>query len=431
MIKSNYLRLACELGLFGKKAWVVTAFSIVRSAVGADYHGKLIPQPWGYSFINQEGVLEKIEDAVPNQPLYTFADRVLLDPSWVPNITEPIDVPMGNLLFNKIAILSSYGAKFPFQKGKITVKNIEAIVAPKLQSTPEDESTRSDNFYYVDEMLKFNDALQYMSGFSQLATYAITRKGITPPTGVKEFKAKLLLKYGDTLTDPVQLSKFEGELLAFDDAYMKGDPSDGKFVSGKIKHTARKKLFLTLGADKNFTDSQKVTPVINSLEEGWPTDPTQFTAAMNGLRVGSYSRGAETVKGGVSAKYLLRAANNFRIVPTDCHSILGVRRHYDQRNVNSLIGRYVIDGKTLTLVENKDDAVNYLDKVVSVRSPMYCKLEGDTICEICAGRNLGKYPTGLTIPLTEISGIILATSLKAMHSNTVSTAKLHIAQAFS
>lgn len=431
MIKSNYLRLACELGLFGKKAWMITAFSIVKNAVGLDYPGKLIPQPWGYSFINQEGILEKIEDAVAGQPLYTFADRVDIDPSWVPNVTEPLNVPMGNLLFNKIAILSSYGAKFPFPRGVIAVKKIEAMVAPKLQSTPDDESKRSESFYYVDEMEKFNDALQYMNGFSQLACYAITRKGITPPTGVEKFKAGLLVKYGDTLTDPVQLSKFEGELLAFDDAYMKGDPADGKFVSGKIKHTARKKLFLTLGADKNFTDSQKVTPVINSLEEGWPTDPTQFTAAMNGLRVGSYSRGAETVKGGVSAKYLLRAANNFRIVATDCHSTLGIRRFYDQGNVHTLIGRYVLDGKALTLVENKDDAANYLNKRVSVRSPMYCKLEGDTICAICAGKKLGQYPTGLTIPLTEISGIILATSLKAMHSNTVSTAKLQIAKAFS
>ena len=64
----------------------------------------------------------------------------------------------------------------------------------------------------------------------------------------------------------------------------------------------------------NFTDKVTITPVINSLQEGWPTDPVEFTAMMNGLRYASFSRGSETVKGGVSAKYLLRAGNNFKIV---------------------------------------------------------------------------------------------------------------------
>jgi hypothetical protein len=62
---------------------------------------------------------------------------------------------------------------------------------------------------------------------------------------------------------------------------------------------------------------------------------------------------------------------------------------------------------------------------------MYCKLSGDNICKVCAGKSLSQYPTGLTIPLTEVSNVILTASLKAMHQNTTATAKLNLAKALS
>lgn len=431
MNKLDYLRHALELKLYAKKAWLITAFSVTKDSTTEPYPGKLIPQPWGYSFIDDQGSLQAIEDAVPAQALYSFKDKLTVDSAWAPNITEPVQTCIGNVLFNHISILSSFGAKHPFPLGKVSVSGLEEKIAEKLQNTPGEGQPRSTEYYYVDEYIRFVDSLQYLSTLTQISTWAATPKGIVAPPGIKAFKAELIKKYGDSLRDPVQLAKFEQELLNYDSRFLEDDPANGTFLAGKIKHTARKKMFLAMGAEQNFTGSQKAVPVTNSLSEGWPTDPERFTASMNGLRIGSFSRGAETVKGGVAAKYLLRAANNFKINDTDCGSLLGIRRYYSQENYTALVGRYVVSSGKSVLVENKDQAGNYLNQRLAVRSPMYCKLKGDNICKVCAGVRFAKFPSGLTIPLTEISAIILNASLKMMHVSNTTTAKLRLKESLS
>lgn len=432
MKKIDYLKLAISLKLYEKKKWVVSAFSITKpKEVKENYPGKIIAESWGYSFVDAGGEIQKIDDCDPALPLFRFKDKVTVDNTWMANVPAPIETTLGNLLFNVVCVLSSFGPKMPYQQGRVSVDGIEELVAPLLKDTPTKEADRSNEYYYVDEYVKFVDALQYLSTFSQLCTWSATRRSILPPTGVQDFKAALNVKYEGRLTDPVELAKYESELLAFDEKYLEGDPANGTFVKGKIKNTARKQLFLNIGAEGGFTQSLSVVPVINSLDQGWPTEPTQFTSMMNGGRFASYSRGAETVKGGVSAKYLLRAANNFSIKDVDCGTKLGIRRLYTQSGLDGLVGRYVIEGGKSVFVENINGAGNYLNKPVIVRSPMYCKLPGDTICKVCAGARLSQFPTGVTIPLTEISGIILTASLKLMHKTSVTTAKLSIKSAFS
>lgn len=432
MNKLEYLKLALELKLYAKKSWMITAFSLTKEAKGESTIGKLYPEPWGFTFVNSQGEREKIEDSKPNEPLFHFLDRVIVTKEMAANVVTPVETTIGNVLFNAIAILSSFGPKHEFPLGSVSVSALENKIAEKLQDTPPEGTKRSDNVYYVDEYIKFVDALQYITTFTQLATVTVTRRSILPPTGIKEFKDSLLEKYKDQLTDPVVLAKFEKELLDYDTEYLKGDPSFGTFVKGKIKNNARKKMYLAVGAEIGFNETSKATPIINSLSEGWSRNPEQFTASMNSIRYGSFARGSETVKGGVSAKYLLRAANNFKIIDTDCGSKLGMHRYFESdSDIGQIVGRYVIQGGKSTLVEKKEDAGNYLRKQLVLRSPMYCNLEGDTLCKVCAGVKLSQFPNGLTIPLTEVSGIILYTAMKKMHTSGVSTAKMNVASSFS
>jgi hypothetical protein len=149
---------------------------------------------------------------------------------------------------------------------------------------------------------------------------------------------------------------------------------------------------------------------------------------MNGIRSASFSRGSETVKGGVAAKVLLRAANNFVINSNDCGSKLGIKRKYNETNVNALVGRYVISNGKSILVEDKQQASSYIGKEIITRSPAFCKEKGDVICKVCAGNNLASYPTGISIPLTEISSIILVASLKKMHASELKLGKLNLSE---
>jgi hypothetical protein len=437
MDKLSYLKEVIKQGLFTRLSVLLSLFAVTKpksaDPMEHDSHPfKLILQPWGYDFITPIATLEKITDSVPNQPLFQFKERIVADSTWCPTLKEPTETSIGTLLFNLICLVPAFGTKFPYQNGKLTISDIEAKIALKLQNTPAPNAQRSDEFYYVDEYLKFIDSLQYLARLSQVCTWSATKKTLLAPPGIKQFKETLINgKYKGKLKDPVELTNFETELKAFDKEYLKDDPAFGTYVKGKILDTSRKKLFLNVGADNSFKNTVEVVPVLNSLEEGWPTEPEQFVAVLNGLRYSSFSRGAETVKGGVSAKQLLRAANNFKIVPSDCGTKLGILRSIDKTNYEKSVGRYVMESNAIKLIETKEDAAKYIGKTVRFRSPMYCKVSGDSICRYCAGERLAKYPTGLTIPLTEVSAIILSASMKQMHVSGVSTAKMDITEVLS
>lgn len=434
MKKEEYLKLALSNKLYESKAWIISAFSLTKEDADVykkePYFLKIIRQEWGYSFIDDKMELVKIDDSDSKEPLFRFNDRLIIDNTWINSCVNKIETSIGTLLVNFICLYSAFGAKFPYTAGKLSVRDLEVKIASKLQDTPLKEEDRSNLYFYVDEYLKFSDAMQFISGLSQLTTWSATKKTMTAPTGIREFKKELANKYGDSLKDPVEFAKYEKELLDFDAKYLEGDPSNGTFIKGKVKNMARKKMYLTLGAEQEFESNLTINPVLNSLEQGWPTDKKQYTSMMNILRHGSFSRGAETVKGGVSAKTLLRAANNYVIKDTDCLSSLGIRRTFNDENKNQLIGRYIIVGSKTILVDETNIS-SLINKQLIVRSPMYCKLPGDTLCKTCAGEKLFKFPTGLTIPLTEISAIILASSMAAMHGKALATAKLDIKKVLS
>lgn len=435
MEKLDYLKYAIQQKLYSKKAWMISLFSVFQEGENSwkedPYKGRLVNQPWGLSFVNESGELEKIDDSKQMTPLFTPADRLMIDNSWASNCKESVETSVGTLLFNHICLITCFGNKLDYMVGRISVAQVEAEIVPRLKSNPKPGEARNDVDIYVDEYIALGRSFEYLKGMLQLCAYAATPKGLVAPTGIKEFKAQLNRKYEGKLTDPVQMAAYEAELKKFDDEFMKDDPTYGKFTSGKVANISRKKLFLTVGSETGFKETAEIIPVTNSLQEGWPTDPVEYTSMMNGIRTGSYARGAETVNGGVAMKYMLRAANNFKIKSEDCGSKLGIRRLYTKANASSLVGRTLIDSGKQILVENENQLGNYLGKVLTVRSPMYCKMEGDTLCKVCTGEKLGRYETGLTIPLTEISSILLAASMAKMHTSGLSSAEMDLSEILS
>jgi hypothetical protein len=433
MKKIDYLKLAFSEKKFVSQDWIIRCFAVMRPEnTDSNWYLKPILQPFGYGFINAENAFEQFDDSPKaGEPLFKFSDRLIADASWAGNIKAPTETSIGNLLINAIAVLSSFGPKFPFLTGQLDVSKYEDIIVTKLKDTPLTETERSNTEYYVDEYVKFTDAMLFVRTLASIVSQSATKKNITQPTGIDKFKKDLVEKYKGKLDDATELVKFENELKDFDTAYLADDPTTGKFTKGKIKNIARKKMFLALGQELSFSENSVQKPVINSLRDGWPTDPEQLTAMYNGSRTGSYFRGSETVKGGVAAKMLLRAANSFTISNTDCGSKLGMRRIYDKNNAKQLVGKTIVNNGIGKIVLDKETAEAYIGKNITVRSPMYCKLKGDTICKICAGDKLAQLPTGISIPLTEISGIMLMASMKRMHGVVLSTAKISLDKHFS
>lgn len=437
MKKKDYLVASAKSGSLVLKKWIVSAFSMVNEGP-EDYKSDLYPYrlirlPHGvYCIPNIETpeVMEKIEDADVSKPLFAFLEPMQFEAGDSINIKEPITSCVGNYFYNELCIVPAFRHKLPYQLGKIDGGKLEDIIASKLQDSPANQTDKLDEFFYADELIIFRDRHIYLREIASLCVWSATEKVLTPAPGIREFKAKLYEEYKGRLHDPVVLTEFEGKLKAFDAEYTKGDMAERGFLTGKVKDNARRKLFLCMGAEQTFSNSMHVTPVINSLDEGLPTDPEQFVAVWNGSRFGSFSRGSETVKGGVSAKILLRALNNFKIVKGDCGSKRYLETTFNKDDVQQLVGRTIESNGKLVQVK-KLDLPELIGKSIKLRSPARCTMEGDQICSVCAGERLSYNPEGIPAAVTEISSIILTTSLKAMHSQVLSTGKYELSSVLS
>lgn len=393
----------------------------------------LVKQPWGIGCVMPDGKIETISDYSGTGPLFTVKDPVSVDSTWLPNIKQPMETTFGILASNAVLLAEVFGNKIDFINGPVRISDIEDIIMPRLTSNPEDmrQVDLSDTSkIYVFERNNLAKGIDLISTVMDLFTIGLTKKTLLPPPGVEEKKKELLAKPGLNLNDPVQMAGFEQEMLKFDYEYLKGDPSLGKFASGKILQDSRKKLHLSMGAEGGFSKDGSIVGISRSLSEGMPTDPTQLVAVLNGARSGSYSRGYETMQGGVAAKRMLAASNNYVIVDGDCGSTLGIERTYSKWLLNSLKGRTIINGKSQYKVTDTDDTGKYLGQTIRTRSPMYCTMAGEEICSTCAGDAMAKYKAGIALPLTEISHAIITASLKAMHSNSLTVNDFNLDELF-
>lgn len=442
MNRIEYLKASVQNSMYRKANWIIRMLSEFTDPPGAAAVSEpYMPfrEPLGLFFFDKEGVKHKI-DGYSNKDgaLFTLLTPFPIDSTWLPNIPQPVNTDFGIMLANSLMVYETFGLKMAYINGEVAVDKIEAAISGRLTNDPEEYVNavlkgdvptpapriltgpiRDSDPIYVHEYLAINKAIELISSVMDLFTVALTKKTILPPPGIKEYKAELMEHpdFKGKLDDPIVLSRFEDLLKKFDAKALADDPSFKKFTSGKILNDSRKKRFLSMGAEGGFNKPGQVTAITNSLSEGIPTEPDKIVAVFNGARAGSYSRGAETVEGGVAAKKMLAAASNYKIIAGDCKSKLGISRKYTKELVNSLRGRTLIFGDKQVKIPIDEDVSKYLGQTLRTRSPMYCRMKGEVICTACAGDALGRYPTGVALPLTEISAAILGARMKAMHTN--------------
>lgn len=423
MKRLEFLKKSLSWGIYRKKAWMISAFSVFREPENewkkSPYPGRIVSQPWGYDFVNEKGELEKIEDSKAGAPIFAMNEVIDIDPTWIINLKEPVQTYIGSLFANQIMLVENFGSKIPYIPSGMTIRKIEDFVI----NNKSDKEIDTEKIT-LKEYLNMAKSVEYLKTLSNLSVYSVTKKNITPPPGLKEFKAKLLEEYQGQLEDPVKLAEFEKKLLDFAQLYIQDDPTWGKLVSGKVFKNGYRKMFLSSGAEGGLKGD--MVPITESLVEGVPLEPKKFAATVNGARSGSYYRGKDTVKGGVSAKIAIRALSSFSVKEGDCGTLMGLPRLYTKHTISNLVGRQlagVSDGK---VIENINEAGNYLGKIVKIRSTMYCQYPGQTYCETCAGKRLSRFKDGLSIPATDMTSAILAASMAAMHKNTTTTVKLDL-----
>lgn len=433
MKRLEFFLAAMRVGMFRRRAWVVSAFAVIQE--GPDdykkdpYPYRIVQQYNGAFFVDPENTeqLIPLEDSTPGVPPFNKAEMIDLVPGQLVNVTEPVRASYGNVLANAIVLVWPFGGKIPFVLGKLDPRALEDLILPRLIDTPDELDPNAPKPrtatiaqpIYVDEYLKFTNAMTYLSGFADLFVSGGTEKSLLPPPGVKEFRESLFKKYNidpnNPNIDPAVIAAIAKELQGFDAEWLKGDDALNLLIQKKNFDVIRAKKFLMVGAESGLGDGQDMELVPSSLHEGWEVD--KLPAMINNLRAGSFNRGAETMRGGEAVKWLLRASSNINILQQDCGSRLGVRVLLTPEKRKKYLNFTIVSTEPgLEKIQLTDDIIDkYMGKFIKVRSPMYCKLPFTDYCAVCAGPRLAENPTGASSAISDFGSTIMLMFMKANH----------------
>lgn len=176
-----------------------------------------------------------------------------------------------------------------------------------------------------------------------------------------------------------------------------------------------------VGLDGNTVNVELVK---NSLYEGW--DPKNFAAMNNSLRLGSYSRGAETMLGGVEVKWMQRASSNLNVIKEDCGTKLGKVLTVKESDIKDVVGFTIFDKDESIYIEDKEQAGTYLGKTIMVRTPMYCAGKKTDFCTFCLGKRLSTTPTALSSAVSAYGSEFLSISLANAHAKALELAEMDL-----
>lgn len=421
MKKIEYLFAALNAGTYRKKSWALSVFS-VTTGPDKPYPYALIRTEKNTFYIDPDNLenLITIDDAKPQEPLFSFMDRVDITPALVPNCKKAMNVPIGNLFFNYYVLIYALGERIEFMTGKLTPGQVQAKIRPLMADYPL-EGERDPKLIYPDDYRKFNKAIFGISGFTQLCVPSATKRMLSTHPDARKLRTELLEKNKDRLWDPAVIAKIESELIALDKEWMKADPDggDGFFVKeNKSYGVVRKRMHLMHGAEMGFQDGTRATLVVNCLDEGWDVD--KMPDMINSLREGSYNRGRDTALGGEAVKFLGRVFQNTSITEKDCGSMLGWEKELTEFNYKRFVGFYRVTQNGSEEI-TEDYAKSQVGKRITVRSPMLCRTPKTGFCQHCMGNPNAINPTALGLLAADLGSQLMYIFMGAMHGKELKT----------
>ena len=420
----EYYKQSIKLGYPKDFNWIMDMYSFIAEDKYED----------DYIKIEDKSLYVKIEDSDEpvllieeyTEPVITPKFKLKIKKDFLPNVKKDLETTAGRLLANYILISDAFNNKVEYINEAFNVSDIEKnYLAVKLVSEG-DKDAKPDSIY-VSEYNKFIDAVSYLTRINRFIVHAGSELSMTRETGIEEYRNKLIAeakkKYKeDAMTRLDVVGEIDKKLEEHMKEHFKDDPTLTFKISGK-SISGLKKMYSSYGhgGDMLYNDG-KAHYVEKSLEEGWDKDKETIAVLYNDIRMASYKRGAETQKGGYTAKQGLRATTDLKIIKGDCGSKVGLEVHLTKDNKKLYLDRYVIENNKTTLL-TEENIDKYVGKVIKVRSPLFCHIKNN-FCSTCMGDGTKNYENGISIMVINMAGIILNTSMKAMHNHGVSLAKI-------
>ena len=428
--KRDYLLLASKArDPILKRDWFVKAFTIIvlkdEDVSKLEYLDICIKADGLYMVGEEAGKLIKILGYKRDEPLYDLQEPFVLTREDFKMVKEnALETKVGLVVLNAIFTPPELEEVNPYYNFKINDANdIENDFGSRIRDP--DEKKLPDSITLAD-FKELEGKLKFLEGIGPFVTSGVTMKILSKPKGLDKYKAELLKEYEGQLDDPLKLVELEGKLMEFDAQFLKGDPVSDNAFSRKAR-LGRFRLHVLQGQKMDFVDDPENDSLfLNSISDGVLTDPKKFATLINDARFGSFARGSLTALAGYIYKILQRALTSLYIEGEPCNTKRGFITVLTKSDAPFTIDREIrVNGKWV-LLHTEQEVSPYIGKVVEIRSPMYCKAEGDNICYACLSHKYKNVPGGVTNIASGISMILMVMFLKLMHASAVKSATIEI-----
>jgi len=385
---TQYLIESMQNGAHRTNHWMTDVFAVIFEPSKEDYPYKLfIEDNKFYTLVPYETSYQTVQietNGVTTEPLCDFDDQITIPGGSFEIVPKTLKTTIGLMVANIFLINDTMPTAIPYINNKFNARDVERLIGPVFVDTPKDGKSVPGKVTVKDK-LAFINASQHLEKYVGVLCYSTTPKTILPAPGVSEFKAKLKKKYPNATNDPLEGSKMDDELRAFDVQYLKDDPSLGKFMSGKVLNKARLKVHGAFGAETGFEGVD--ARIDESLVEGLPTDSESLAQQFNQIIIGSLSRGKDTQKSGAKSKLIVRLVASITMSDKDCKTPRYTSTYLYKNNKSKYIGMYLWTPKGPTLI-TQELADKLTDKPIKLRLPSNCKSSNTQICRYCSGEML-------------------------------------------
>ena len=440
----------CQLEAYRHREWILALFMVTSLPTTVDekhYKGRIYNANGLISFLRRdfiEGIEDDEMEAIlfngkpikadgRKEPVLYCNETITVTNQDVPTVEagKKIETTPGIVFINWYCFIYALGNKIPFvNENNLSVGKIAQSLASRVRDDMPEEK-RDPAFIYVTEFKKMLNAMASLTGFTVVNSPSATEYTVSAAPGIDKLKKELLDKYKDKLDDPTVVAKIEKELVQYDKDYINKDPNKGFYIKGKSFDINRKKLHIMQGVQKRMDPDKPNVLVTTSLYE--QTKPEDIPALIDGLRDGSYNRGAATALGGEEVKFIYRIYSAAEIIKEDCGTKMGLRRViHEAYNPKSYIGTYIIEnGKNVLLTE--ENYKNYIGKEVIMRSPGYCLAAqgGVGYCSICYGNKMRGFEQSLASYGAKVGSVMNGRFMKAMHGTANKAVRIRLSEAIS
>lgn len=420
MNKAEYLSKACNSTAFMKYEWLLHLFVMVTGEIRdkeTEYH---LSQIDGKHHYYAEGEYHPITDAVDNQPLFVPDDEIIMVAGSLANLSETVTTTVMRVVINQYCFVWQTGDTFPFHNHYLGVTDVEGILNTRLVDDPPGGGTIPGKVTAT-QFQTVQRAIETLGKLSNVIVFAASEKSLLAPTGIAEYKKKLLKEFqekGIDLNSSLGATEYQNALKAYDRDYLSDDPAFKHGISGKTA-TSRMKIHGSFGKESGFGGGDFADTITRNLRDGLPENAEQYALGANTARAGSTQRGKETMKGGVLSTLLSRLVYDLIIDPTDC----GSKEYISVKIINS--GTSYRDQYTDKGVKTDEAFLKAnIGKYVKLRNPLYCKSKG--FCKVCVGARLGSGDKTTQLYATDISSKVLYSSMKGCHSLTLESVKSNL-----